>query len=187
MFPKSIAAVLLVMLLLAACNSASNPQAIADPQGPGEAKFTSLCASCHGIDGSGSNLAPAVIGRSAEELIEQVRNPVGDMPGFSSSLISDEDLELIAQFVVSLGSGEEEAHEAIKPSEEQEVHLVAALEALEDPEMDSEGAIGHLQQALALASGEAAEEYAELIEAIEDDKAGNAIHELEEMLGAMEH
>jgi DNA-binding GntR family transcriptional regulator len=65
---------------------------------------------------------------------------------------------------------------------------LVAFEAIEDYQnMDREAAINHLQQAVALASSEAAEEYAELIEAIEDGKAGNARHELEEMLGMMEH
>jgi hypothetical protein len=64
---------------------------------------------------------------------------------------------------------------------------MAALEAIEDAEnIDRELAINHLQQAMALASGAAAEIYAELIEDIESGKAGTARHELEELLGMMD-
>jgi mono/diheme cytochrome c family protein len=187
MSPKLFTIFLLVGLVLSACAPSGPSASASDAIAAGRGEFIAQCASCHSVDGTGSDMAPSVIGRSAEVLTTQVRNPVGGMPAFSSAVISDANLELLVQYVLSLNEGEE-IHKEITPTEEERVYLLVAFEAIEDYQnMDREAAINHLQQAVALASSEAAEEYAELIEAIEDGKAGNARHELEEMLGMMEH
>jgi mono/diheme cytochrome c family protein len=175
----------LAALVLSGCGAAGSVQGSADALAQGETQFVSLCASCHGVDGTGSDIAPPVVGHPAEAITAQVRNPEGGMPAFSESLLSDPNLELLVQYVLSLGG--EETHTEIVPSEGEQVHLMAALEAIEDAEnIDRELAINHLQQAMALASGAAAEIYAELIEDIESGKAGTARHELEELLGMMD-
>lgn len=188
MVPKLFTVLVLAGLVLSACASSAPSASTSDALAEGKDEFISQCASCHGVDGTGSDFAPSVIGRSAEVLTTQVRNPVGGMPAFPSAALSDANLDLLVQYVLSLNEGEE-AHEEITPSEEELVHLLAAFEAIEDYlNMDRETAISHLQQALALASSEAAaDEYAELIEDIEGGKAGNARHELEELLGVMAH
>jgi len=62
-----------------------------------------------------------------------------------------------------------------------------AYEAIEDHEnMDRETAITHLEQAVALASGEAAELFDKMLESIKAGKAGNARHELKALLGLAE-
>ena len=88
--------------------------------------------------------------------------------------------------MLSLDSSEGEQDAAFTPSDEEMLHLMAAYEAIADSQnMDGELAINHLQQAMALASGAAAEKYAELIEDIESGKSGTARYELEELLGMM--
>lgn len=183
MFPKFFFILVLSSLLLAAC-----AQSPADALALGKAQYVSQCASCHSVDASGSDRAPAALGFSAGDIMAQVRDPEGEMPAFPAELLSDEDLALIVQYMLSLSPEGETAHEEIEPSAAEKVHLLAAFEAIEDyRSMDRELAISHLQEAIALASVEAAEEYEELIEAIENGKAGIARHELEEMLGMMEH
>lgn len=181
-FPKFFTIFILAGLVLSACGSLGASLNASDALAQGKAQFVSLCASCHSVDGTGSDIAPSVIGHTAEAIAKQVRNPVGGMPAFSQGLLPDSDLELLVQYVVSLGG--EEAHPEIMPSEEEQIHLMAALEAIEDPQnVDREVAINHLQQAMALGTEEAAAVYAELIEAIENGKASTARHELEELLG----
>ena len=108
------------------------------------------------------------------------------MEAIPADKLSDADLALIAQFVTGLG-GKEAHSEEVKPTDEESVHLKAAYEAINDHEaMDRETAINHLDQAVALASGEAADLYEEMITAIKASKAGNARHELKELLGLME-
>ena len=182
----------IVGLVLVACGTGVS----ADPIDAGRNAFVSQCASCHSVDGTGSDRASTVLGRGEELLVAQVRNPQGEMPTFSTDILSDDELDFIVQYVSSLGevAGSDhadehgEAHEEFQASQAEEVHLIAAFEAIEDyMNMDRQAAINHIQQAISLASGEAAEEYAALIDSIEDGKAGNARHELEEMLGMMDH
>ena len=77
------------------------------------------CAACHGQDGEGTSIAPALAGHNEEQVRRQVRAPVGVMPAFSAIQIGDTDLEKIAHFVESLAPGD--AHQ--EPAEMG--HLVA--------------------------------------------------------------
>jgi hypothetical protein len=147
--------------------------------------FALNCGECHSEDGTGTDEAPAVLGHTADQVKEQVRTPEGDMDAIAADKLSDADLALLAEYVASLGG--EEAHPAIEPSEEERVHLEAAFEAIEDYEnMDRQAAVTHLEQAVALATGEAAELYEDMLASVKAEKAGNARHELRELLGMVE-
>lgn len=185
MLHKAIPLLVAFSLVLAACGSAGQSGATtSDAQG--QELFVSNCGECHGNDATGSDKAPTIIGHTIEKVKEQVRTPEGDMDAISPDKLSDSDLELIAQFVASLGAGEE-AHEEITFSDEERTHLMAAYEAIKDKDnIDRETAVQHLEQADALATDEAAKLYEELIEAIEAKKAGTARHELKELLGLMD-
>src|SRR5574341_857229 len=168
-------------LTLAACGSPQAGGGSAD----GAALFATNCGECHSDDGSGSDEAPAIFGHTAEEVREQVRNPMGEMDPIATAELSDADLETIAAWVDSLPG--EDAHPEIEISDEVRTHLMAAYEAIADYEnMDRETAIDHLNQAAALSSGEAADMFDEMIADIQNGKAGNARHELKEMLGLEE-
>jgi mono/diheme cytochrome c family protein len=70
----------------------------------GRALFSSVgCAICHGPDGGGTAAGPSLRGVSRERVFQQVRSPEGIMPPFSPQVVSDEELELIIQFLESLG------------------------------------------------------------------------------------
>ncbi|HLC04139.1 MAG TPA: c-type cytochrome [Anaerolineales bacterium] len=186
---RTLIALTLGALALPACGGSSGT--VAAPAGSqtdlarGQQLFSENCGECHGLDAAGSDEAPAAVGHSPEEVIEQARNPMGDMDPIPVGELSDADLALIAAYLQTLDGAE--AHPEIEPGEAEQLHLVAALEAIEDPEnLNREEAVSHLEQAVALASGEAAGLYAELLEAVENRRAGVARHELEEILGMAE-
>ncbi len=183
MFHKSLAVLIAAAVLLAACGGTSQP-AVQPPVAAnteGQQLFALNCGECHSDDGTGTDEAPAVRGHTVEEVFKQVREPMGDMEAIPSDKLSDADLQAIAAYVAGLPG--EAAHPAIKPTDEEAVHLKAALGAIQDDKnMDREVAITHLEQAAALANGDAAMLYDEMIEAIKTKKAGNARHELKELL-----
>jgi len=97
---RSVAAALLLLMSAAQCQSAK------PAQGPSAAMagmeiFASNCASCHGIDGKGSERAPniadsdAMKQRSNQEISEIIRNgiPGTGMPAFR--VLSDSEVEAI--------------------------------------------------------------------------------------------
>ena len=186
MLHKLLPLLTLATLILAACGgSPAQPGSAASASTPGQALFATNCGECHSDDGSGTDEAPAVKGHTVEQVLEQVRAPEGDMDAIPTGKLSDADLSLIAQYVTSLGGGE--AHPDIMPTDEERAHLEAAYQAIEDHEnMDRETAVTHLDQAVALASGESADLYQELIDSIQAKKAGVARHELKELLGMEE-
>lgn len=59
------------------------------------------CSACHGQTGGGG-IGPAMGGHLAEQVIRQVRAPIGAMPLFDKTELSDDQLEQIVEFVVSL-------------------------------------------------------------------------------------
>ncbi len=186
MFRKLIPLLTLAALVLAACGtSPAQSGAVAAAPAKGQEVFKTNCGECHGNDGGGTDEAPALAGHTADEVTKQVRTPEGDMKAIPPDKLSDTDLALIAQYIVGLGG--KDAHPDIKPSEEEKTHLMAAYEAIKDKDkMDRQTAINHLDQAVALASGDASMVYTDMLNAIKAGKAGNARHELKELLGLME-
>lgn len=69
----------------------------------GAAVFEEFCEGCHpgGEEGDGPKIAG--ISESASELRFRVRSGGDDMPAFDSSKISDEDLEALVAYTVTLG------------------------------------------------------------------------------------
>lgn len=78
------------------------------PQGPsegelGERLFSSAgCATCHGLQGKGSVMAPPVAGASAEFVKSMVRSGRGGMPAFPENALSEEELAAIIAYLQSL-------------------------------------------------------------------------------------
>jgi mono/diheme cytochrome c family protein len=70
----------------------------------GAAVFEEFCEGCHpgGEEGDGPKIAG--IGESASEMRFRVRSGGDDMPAFDSSKISDEDLEALLAYTVTLGA-----------------------------------------------------------------------------------
>ncbi len=183
---KTLPLFVVLSLVLAACSSTGSSGGEVSAN-RGQELFALNCGECHGGDGTGTDEAPTIVGHTAEQVKEQVRTPEGDMKAIPGDKLQDSDLELIAQFVTSLGTGEAAHEEGLTFSDEERTHLMAAYEAIEDYEnMDREAAIEHLEQAAALGTGEGAEFCEEMIELIKTGKAGTARHELKEMLGLVE-
>lgn len=61
------------------------------------------CAACHGRSGEGF-IGPRIAntGLSFQQVLAQVRNPVGAMESFSPATLSDADVQSIYQFLKSL-------------------------------------------------------------------------------------
>lgn len=69
----------------------------------GQALFVNkTCAACHGPNAAGTAIAPALGGLSADKMRAQVRQPRDKMPAFSTAQLSDEELNAIIQYLVSL-------------------------------------------------------------------------------------
>ncbi|MCH8113056.1 MAG: cytochrome c [Proteobacteria bacterium] len=60
------------------------------------------CAGCHGQDAGGSAIAPSLPGHTAEQVKRQVRAPIGAMPRFGDDAISDNELDRLVEYIVSL-------------------------------------------------------------------------------------
>ena len=142
------------------------------------------CASCHGAQGEGG-VGPALAGHTPEQVRQQVRNPVGNMPPFPKEQLSDADLEKIVAFVQSLGGATEAHGHGDKELTPIHVHHLMTVMALENGNL--EDAEHHLQHAMFLADNEAQkQELADLIELLKKGKVHDVEHQLQEILGAME-
>lgn len=60
------------------------------------------CATCHGQNAEGTDIAPALPGHNEEQVKRNVRSPEGSMPRFGPEQISDNELEMIAHYIESL-------------------------------------------------------------------------------------
>ena len=72
-------------------------------QSEGENLYAQKCAVCHGPNAEGTAVGPMITGHSMSAVKMQVRNPMGTMPAFPASQLSDQELEEIAEFIASLG------------------------------------------------------------------------------------
>ncbi len=59
------------------------------------------CASCHGLQGQGSAVGKDLGDASARKIAQKVRSGPKTMPGFSSSELSDEDMDKLIAFLQS--------------------------------------------------------------------------------------
>lgn len=111
----------------------------------------------------------------------QVRNPRFQMPAFSESQISDEELEAIAHYIASL-SGEGHAHrETIGLSAAVETHHWMALEALNTK--DGAEALHHVNHIIELLNpGEHRQRMVAILDNLGAGEIHDPEHEIEEML-----
>lgn len=108
-----------LMLIAVACGAADTPTAVPalaptsastssspiPPKAHGAQLFVEKgCAACHGQNGEGSAIAPALPGHTAEQVRRQVRNPIGLMPKFGPERLNDDELEELIEFITGLKS-----------------------------------------------------------------------------------
>ena len=142
--------------------------------------FTSkTCAACHGANGEGTFIAPALGGHSDAVVRRQVRAPVGVMPVFPPDKITNDELDRIAAFITALAG--DHLHQT--PSDLGQaltLHHWMALFALEGAE--SEDAIHHVEHIVELVSGDHLARMLEVFDDIEAGRTHDATHTIEEML-----
>ncbi len=68
-----------------------------------EALYKAKCASCHGLDGRGGIVGPAIVETKAAKLraVTQV-GPQG-MPAYAPGALTDDDLAAIAAYLAAMG------------------------------------------------------------------------------------
>lgn len=147
---------MVLAITVAACSSSptATPTPTATPEdhvAAGERLFREKgCATCHGQNAEGTGVAPALPGHTEEQVLRQVRNPMGRMPAFSTSQISDEELEQIADYIVSLGPGDGHDGGHMEPvdmghNQVMEMHHWMALEAMQVGNVaEADHHIGHI-------------------------------------------
>ncbi len=83
-----------------------SPQAAptaADPLVRGAHLFvTEGCATCHGLEGRGAPVGPAIAGQSLKTITQRVRQGPGWMPRFSPEGLTDQEITDIAAYLASL-------------------------------------------------------------------------------------
>ncbi|MBI4295706.1 MAG: cytochrome c [Chloroflexi bacterium] len=179
---------LVVILMLASCapkpvtkiTPATPPPAT--PASEGQLLYTQKCASCHGAKGEGTTIAPAVAGHSMAALKTQVRNPMGKMPAFPASQISDHDLDEIAEFIAGMAKAKAPVQEWEKAASET-IHHWMALVAIKSN--DPQDATHHLRDALTFIKEPTRKTNMEkAIKLIAQGNMHDAEHEIEEMVGS---
>jgi mono/diheme cytochrome c family protein len=176
-------AVVLGGVLLAACARAGTP-----PVGPaeeagaerGKVLYAQYCAACHGQNAEGSASYPALPGHSEQVVTRQVRSPLGNMPAFSESQISDADLELLAHFIASLPAVEKH----IEPAEMEDALVMHHwMSILSLKAGDAKEALHHIDHILAMELEHEHEEGMERArQLVVSGNHHGAEHEIEEML-----
>ncbi|MEE9261834.1 MAG: cytochrome c [Dehalococcoidia bacterium] len=137
------------------------------------------CSACHGQDAEGSSIAPALAGHTAVMVERQVRSPIGAMPAFSTSTLSDEELGEIIEFIESL----EGAHGHVAPADidrEVALHHWMALLAIQVDDIPE--AMHHVAHINALVTGEHLRQMEEVLTMLEGGQLHDAEHTIEGML-----
>ena len=103
----SILALLAVSLVLQACDSGGSTMSTGTGtptivRSSGEAVYIRYCNVCHPGGGRGAGPSLKALNVSSDEIKEYVRHGSKGMPGFGPSSISEEELEELVQYVLSL-------------------------------------------------------------------------------------
>lgn len=178
---------IVVAVLVAACKAPAPAPAPAPTPTPvdhvaaGRQLFIDKgCAVCHGQNAEGMDIAPALSGHNEEQVKRNVRNPAGSMPRFGHEQISDDELEMIVDYIESLASVAEHREPAAM-EDALVVHHWMTLYALESD--NGAEAEHHVLHILELVTDP--EHKAQIEETLEHIQAGDfhdASHALEEIL-----
>lgn len=137
------------------------------------------CGGCHGEQGQGTEVGPALAGHSEEIVVRQVRSPLDMMPAYSQARLSDEDLHEVAEYVASLAPAETHV-EPLKLSGLVATHHWMALTATGTGNL--EDAIHHVDHIIDLVKGKHLAAMKEAREHLETGDAHEAEHLIEGML-----
>ncbi|MDA0264771.1 MAG: cytochrome c [Chloroflexi bacterium] len=189
-----------IVLLLAACGgygdaSPNESPASAAPSGQpvadtaantseGQQLFTAKgCAACHGANGEGTGIAPALSGHTGGQVRRQVRAPLGLMPVFPPSVVSNEELAQIADYVETL-AGEHAHMSESNPGEMLAQHHWMVLFALEEDSGDE--AVHHIDHIIGQVTGQHLSQMKEAKKLAEEGELHEAAHIVENMLAGVQ-
>ncbi len=158
--------------------SASETSAAGDDEGHG-LYLEAGCGSCHGENAEGTGVGPALAGHTAEQVLQQVRNPLAQMPSYTEAQLSRENLDAIAQYITGLEPAEEHV-EPVELSNPVATHHWMALSAIDanDPQ-DALHHVGHIIEAV---TGEHREQMERARDLLRAGELHEAEHLIEEML-----
>ena len=185
---KQIGIALALLLLIAGCGGSATatstnlpaPISAIETLPVGHQLFvTKGCAACHGQNAVGSAIAPALGGHSGNQVLRQVRAPLGLMPVFPPDKISNSELAEIAGFIESL-SGDHAHQKPAAIGDALAQHHWMALFALEDGQPTE--AAHHVNHVIELVSGEHLALMQEAIQLIEGPNLHDAEHTIEAMI-----
>lgn len=186
-----------LFLLIAACGgdggtpqappiSTEAPTATAPstPKSEGERLFIANgCGACHGAQGEGSPIAPALAGHTGGQVKRQARAPLGQMPVFPPSKISNEELDQIAAYVESL-EGDHVHMRVADPGKSLSQHHWMTLFALEDNSASE--AVHHIEHIIAQVTGQHLSQMEQANDEIAEGNIHDAIHIIENMLAGVQ-
>src|SRR5215216_1494479 len=137
------------------------------------------CSACHGMNAEGTDVGPSLAGHTAEQVHQQVRSPLAQMPAYSQEQLSDEDLGTIAAYIAGLGPMEEHM-EPVKLSEVLAIHHWMAISAIAAG--DRGDALHHVGHIIEVVKGEHLEAMKKARTLLREGDLHEAEHLIEEML-----
>ena len=189
-----------VLLMIAACGDiyggdtpdtaqpstapVSSPTPASGPVSEGQRLFTANgCSACHGSEAQGSAIAPGLAGHTGAQVLRQARAPLGQMPVFPPSQISNAELSQIAEYVESLTGdhGHMRANDLAQASAQ---HHWMTLFALEDDSPDE--AVHHIDHIIGLVTGQHLSQMNQAKAEIEAGKLHDGLHIIENMLAGVQ-
>ncbi len=137
------------------------------------------CGACHGENAEGTDVAPSLAGHTSQQVHQQVRSPLAQMPAYSEEQLADDDLEAIADYVAGLEPMEEHM-EPVKLSEALAIHHWMAISAIAAG--DRGDALHHVGHIIQTVKGEHLETMKEARKMLRAGELHEAEHLIEEML-----
>ena len=150
----------------------------------GQRLFTANgCSACHGSEAQGSAVAPGLAGHTGVQVRRQARAPLGLMPVFPPSQISNSELNEIAEYIESLGG--DHMHMVMnEPAQESAQHHWMTLFALEDGA--AEEAVHHIDHIINLVTGQHLVQMNQARSEIEAGELHEGLHIIENMLAGVQ-
>ncbi len=149
------------------------------------------CNACHGENGEGTDLAPALAGHTRDDVYRQLRAPTGIMTPFSPEQIGIRDAEYIVAYIenlpmsddMNMGSGHTHMHGTFRLSHVVVYHHWYALWALQEENKGE--AIHHVSHIIEFTEGPHQVAMQTILEQIVNDEFAEAQASIENMLFGM--
>lgn len=163
---------------------ASEEQLPADPVLRGQMVFNTVgCVACHGENGQGTEIAPALPGHTETQLRRQVRAPVGIMPVFSPEKLPEDQLDALVAYITSMQGSHAHQRAGGDVAGEVQMHHWIALSAIEDGAVDE--AIHHVGHIIELTEADHQARMQGVLSDLEAGRPHDAAHVIEEMLAGV--